>query len=325
MDENELGRIHTNQRLVVLELQRRGVGVELLDPDLELLEARLGDHVELLLDRDSSITPYHVSVLAGDKAVAKRLLSRAGLHVPEGESFGPDETERALAYAQELGYPLVVKPVSGSHGDGVHTDLRSLPHVLHAIQGYPGRRYIIEQQAEGEEYRIFITNDGRYAALHRDAAHVIGDGVHTIEELAVAETYRRTHPRHDSLCPIVLDDEVARYLTQHNRSLANIPAAGEKTRLRRISNVAKGGVSEDVTGRVHPTFIDACRRALAAFPGMPYAGIDVITADIATPGPYAILEVNSVPGVHMHMSPGKGASQDVARIIADLIFPETRR
>ncbi|MFC1723908.1 hypothetical protein ACFL0V_07245, partial [Nanoarchaeota archaeon] len=133
MNEKELKKIHTNQRLLVLELQRRGVDVELLSEELELCEANYKGHKEFLLDRDSSITPYASSVLSGDKFVTKKLLQRAGISVVEGEQFYPDEIDQALDYAERFDHPLV-KPVFGSHGDNVHMDLDSRVDVQQAIE-----------------------------------------------------------------------------------------------------------------------------------------------------------------------------------------------
>ena len=37
-----------------------------------------------------------------------------------------------------------------------------------------------------------------------------------------------------------------------------------------------------------------------------------------------IVEVNTVPGIHMHMRPSEGKPRNVAKYIVDMIFPETK-
>jgi cyanophycin synthetase len=331
-DEKELEMMHSNQRLLVMELQARGVNVELLVPEIELLEATYKGHKEFLLDRDSSINPYPSSVISGDKYLTKLILQRAGISVVQGQQFSEETREDALVYAQHLGYPLVVKPCFGSHGDEVHTDLDNLCLVDTAITSVvnsigPHRQFIVEKQYEGMECRVFITRNGDYAVLHRDPAHVIGNGNLTIKELADNETKRRMNPRTTALCPIALDEAVDQYLARFGKDLAYIPSVNEKVYLRHTSNVAKGATCEDYTDLVHPSVIEISRKVLEAFPGMPYAGIDFLSKDITkeqTPESYIIIEVNSVPGVHMHMRPGSGTSRNVARYIADMIFPETK-
>ena len=38
---------------------------------------------------------------------------------------------------------------------------------------------------------------------------------------------------------------------------------------------------------------------------------------------YRIIEINTVPGVHMHFRPAIGKSQNIAKYIVDMIYPET--
>ena len=331
MNEAELKGLHSNQRLLVQELQARGVDVRILRHEMELLEANYGSHRELILDRDSSINPYPASVIAGDKALAKEFLKAAGISVPMGDNFNGEQITEALLFAQRIGFPLIAKPCFGSHGDNVHTDLENLSMVDKAIGEIVDsigkrREFLIEEQFEGAEHRVFITKRGDYAVLQRDPAHVIGDGTKTIEQLANDETYKRTHPRSNSLCPILIDNEVSKFLAKHGMALNSVPKQNQKVYLRRVSNVAKGGVCEDFTDKVHPSVIDIAKRALAVFPGMPYAGVDILIKDSSqqqTPNSYVVLEVNSVPGIHMHINPGIGQARNVAKYLADMMFPET--
>ena len=51
-----------------------------------------------------------------------------------------------------------------------------------------------------------------------------------------------------------------------------------------------------------------------------------MTTDIGAPQTgesYRIIEVNSLPGIGMHIAPGQGRPRNVAGYLADLIFPET--
>lgn len=329
MLEDELKELHTNQRLLVEELQSRGVDVKLISKEMELLEAEYLDHKEFLLDRDSSINPYAASVISGDKYLTKRLLQRQGISVPEGEQF--NEVDDALVYAQDLGYPVVVKPVFGSHGYGVHMDLEDLCEVKEAVdevvESIGNRSYIVEEQFEGKEYRVFITRNGDYAVLHRDPAHVIGGNKLTVEVLAAMESHKRMNPRDTCLCPIMLDDIAESYLARDGKDFAYVPKDGEKVYLRHNSNVAMGATCEDYTDKVHPSVIGIAKKVLETFHGLPYAGVDFLSKDITaeqTQDMYRIIEVNSVPGIHMHMRPGTGEPQNVAKYMVDMIFPETR-
>ncbi|MBI4919054.1 hypothetical protein HY837_03930 [archaeon] len=326
LSETELQALHTNQRLLVKELQSRGITVISIEKDLELLEAEYKGHKEFLLDRDSSISPYPASIISGDKYLAKTLMRKASFSVVEGRKFCFDEVNDALVYAQQLVFPLVVKPNFGSHGNGVHMDLENLFQIKKAIDSL-SKDFIIEEQFEGKEHRVFIDKNGNYAALHRDPAHVIGDGAKTIEQLAKEETERRMNPRTNCLCPVLLDDTVNIFLARSGKDLNYVPKPDEKVYLRHNSNVAVGAMCEDYTDKIHPSVIEICKRVLEVFHGLPYAGIDFLTTDVTvqqTTENYRIIEVNSVPGIHMHMHPGKGKPRNVAKYLADIIFPETK-
>jgi D-alanine-D-alanine ligase-like ATP-grasp enzyme len=169
--------MHENQRLLVKELKKRGVRISVTDKNIELLEASYKNHKEFLLDRDSSVTPYNVSVMSGDKYLTKKLLKKAGISVAEGELFNDTKIDDALIYAQKLRYPIVVKPNFGSHGNGIHTDIQNIFEAKKAVEDVQKNPFIIEKQFFGNEYRVFITKEGKYAVLHRDPASIIGDGV----------------------------------------------------------------------------------------------------------------------------------------------------
>ena len=135
------------------------------------------------------------------------------------------------------------------------------------------------------------------------------------------------NPRINALCEILVDDEMHNYMSKNGINMNYIPANGEKVYLRPNSNVAMGGICEDYTDRVHPSVIDVGMRVLDSFPGLPYVGIDYMTNTIEQPqndDSYRIIEINTVPGVHMHFRPAIGKSQNIAKYMVDLIFPETK-
>ncbi|MDE5888484.1 MAG: hypothetical protein K2H20_00520, partial [Bacilli bacterium] len=289
-------------------------------------------HDELIYDRDSSITPYSVSVLAGDKGITKEILSRNGISVPTGAVFSANYKSDILRAFEVLGGAVVLKPVFGSHGYDVYTDLRTKDEVIEALAKIvraKGERakVVIEEYFKAQEYRVFVTKNRDYAVLLRDPAHVYGDGVRTIRELIDSENYSRMHPRTNALCEILVDDEMLKFMRKNGIGMNDVPAMDEKVYLRPNSNVAMGGICEDYTELVHPSVIDIGMKVLDAFPGMPYVGIDYMTNTITeeqNDDSYRIIEINTVPGVHMHLRPGIGKSQNIAKYMVDLIYPETK-
>lgn len=330
LNNAELLELHTNQRLLILEMQSRGINVDIIYKNIELIKAEYGKHIEWILDRDSSITPYSVSIICGDKYITKKILERNGISVPKGEKFLPNEWELSVLYARKIGFPVVVKPVFGSHGDNIYMDVENEIELKYIVKNTFADKlktaFIIEKQFDGKEYRVFLTKEGKYAVLHREPAHVIGDGKHSISNLIRIENEKRKE-RINCLCPIAVDEITESYMKKNNISMEDVPNENEKIYLRHNSNVAKGGLCIDYTDKVHSSVIENCKKILNTFSGLSYVGIDYMSKDIAsnqTTDMYNIVEVNTVPGIHMHMKPSEGKTRNVAKYMVDMIFPETK-
>lgn len=329
--ENIYKDLHSNQKIFIYEMLKRGISVQIIDQDREIIKTSYKGHDELICDRDSSIMPYNVSILAGDKAFTKKNLMMNGISVPLGGTFLAKNIEYIKKAFRVLNCPVVIKPVFGSHGFDVYTDLKTEEDVEYAIQNIIMHRgeyvkIIIEEYYKANEYRVFVTKNGDYAVLLRDPAHVYGDGINTIEYLIKKENYDRMNPRTNALCEILVDDELVNYLAKNGLTLDSIPKKDEKVYVRPNSNVAMGGICEDYTDRVHPSVIEIGLSILKAFPGLPYVGIDFMTNSIEqmqTDDSYRIIEINTVPGFHMHFRPAIGKSRNIAKYIVDMIYPET--
>lgn len=328
----DLAKLHTNQRLFVEELVRRGAKVDVVDLNIELLEVTFDSKTHYLLDRASSSVPYLPSSLTADKHITKHVLQKNGITAPKGRLFDNTQIDEALCYAEKLGFPLVLKPNTGSHGDTVHSGIATRPELEAALYAFlyqtNGQKYfIIEKHVPGKEFRIFITAKGNYAVLLREPASVIGDGKRTIKQLANQESTRRKKAKNKSasaLCPIALDDVAQRHLRKNGLTFESVPAKGERIFLRLSSNLAQGGLSEDFTDRIHPSALAIAKKTLRAFDGLPCLGIDFLTQDITKPqtrGSYAIIEVNANPGISMHHFPAVGHPRNVASMLVDVMFP----
>jgi cyanophycin synthetase len=324
-----LEKLHTNQRLLVTELFKMGLAIEMVDEDIELLKVISDDEQFFLLDRFTTVPNYISVTMTADKYLTKEILAKNGIAVPVGNFYCGEEKPRALAYASKLGFPIVFKPNHGSHGDFVCPCLNDKKELRLAIDHFVKHHnnktaFIIEKYFIGREHRIFMTARNEFAVLERDPAHVFGDGKSTLKQLITYENIRRQKKSRRYLCPISVDAEMKRYLKQHSLTCHYIPKKGEKVYLRWTSNLAKGGVSIDHTNQVHPSVISIAKKVLKIF-DLPVVGIDYITGDISQKASfdnYRIIEVNSNPGVAMHHYPAKGKSVNVARMLSRVMFPK---
>jgi D-alanine-D-alanine ligase-like ATP-grasp enzyme len=326
----DVSKLFANSRFLVQELLARGVTIDALSDDQEILLAKHGNRVEALLGVESSLMSRPTVVLTDNKMITKCLLQRAGLSTPCGEKFDYDYRFAAMAYSVEAVGPLVLKPVIGTHGKDVYLPLENVVEVEEAIEEFHRSQshsfFILEEFFPGKEFRVFVTSTGKFAVLEREPAWIIGDGKHSISTLVATENDYRMNPRKGCLCAIVLDTASAMYLAKTKRTFDTVPKEGEKVHLRANSNSKTGGTCADVTNITHPSVIEIANQVLKAIPNLPYAGIDFITHDISQPqnaNSYRIVEVNSEPAIGIHMAPWRGESQNVAAWLADMIFPET--
>ena len=225
--ESEYGSLHRNQKWLVKELVKRGINVEILDSEAGIIRASFNNHDEIILDRDSSIMPYAVAVLAGNKMITKNYLKKYKAKVPIGCAFNADELEYIKEAFRLFDKGVVIKPTFGSYGHDVYIDLRSEEEVEDAINQIRENRgnteILIEEYFDAPEYRIFLTSTGKYAVLNREPAYVIGNGKNTVAELIEMENKSREDIAKTAMCTLVIDKEAKRYMKNHNITFDYIP------------------------------------------------------------------------------------------------------
>jgi cyanophycin synthetase len=155
---------------------------------------------------------------------------------------------------------------------------------------------------------------------------VDGDGTNNIEQLIAIENDKeiRLDNARSPLCKIKNDDNLKEYLKLQNLSLQYVPKEGEKITLRRVANISAGGVSINVTSKIHPDNVQLVED-IAIYFNVKCLGIDVMAADISKSwkeGNFGIIEINAGPGVFMHLAPAYGGSIDVPAEIMKTHFPK---
>jgi cyanophycin synthetase len=263
--------------------------------------------------------------LACDKEDTKFLLEQAEIPVPKGDIVRSESGMRDAI--DRIGYPIVVKPINGNHGRGISTDVRNWDDACVALEAAKkvSQSVIIEKFITGEDYRLLVIDHKLVAAALRTAAHVIGDGKSTIQQL-IDETNkdpRRGYGHENVLTQITINELTLHVLKEKGLTLDSVPAKGEFVKVKDTANLSTGGTAEDVTDIVHPYNVFMAER-ISRIIGLDICGIDIMTSDISKPLPEtggAVLEVNAAPGFRMHLAPSSGLPRNVAAHVMDMLYP----
>lgn len=263
--------------------------------------------------------------IACDKEDTKHLLKQANIAVPEGDII---RTERGLKDAvDDIGYPLVIKPINGNHGRGITINIQNWEEALAGFEAAKevSRSVIIEKYITGDDYRLLVIDYKLVAAAKRTPAHVIGDGKSTVQELIdeVNKDPRRGYGHEKVLTMITVNEMTTNILKDKGYDVDTIIKDGEIVNLKDTANLSTGGTATDVTDMVHPTNIFMAER-IAKVIGLNICGIDLMTTDISKPVSEtggAVLEVNAGPGFRMHLAPTEGLPRNVAAHVMDMLYP----
>jgi len=269
------------------------------------------------------------SQLAANKDYARRVFRAAGLPVPPYERVY--RARDAVAAARRIGFPVVVKPNNGNMGQGVSVGMKTAREVRDAYRRARqlGRSVIVEQFIPGCDYRMLVIDGELRAAAKRVPAHVVGDGVHTIEDLVreANRDPRRGAGQRNAWTRLEFDEQSDRLLAELGYRRDSVARGGEIVYLRRNANTSAGGTAVDVTDQVHPQNHDIAVRAATSI-GLDVAGVDLLVHDISLPmrGQGGVIcEINSRPGIRKHLWPAEGRPRDVIGPIVDMLFPPGTR
>lgn len=190
-------RVRAEEKLIFTELERRGLDYVKIDDREEIFDLHKREYpFDVVLERciqhsralymlkifnDAgvpTVNTYHVASTCGDKFLTTQALVHGGVPTPRNLlAFTP---ESALAAMEQLGYPVVLKPVVGSWGRMVskindrdaaeaileHRDvLGSYQHAIFYIQEYINK--------PGRDIRSFVVGDECIGAIYRSSEHWI--------------------------------------------------------------------------------------------------------------------------------------------------------
>lgn len=276
------------------------------------------------------LNPLGSSDLAKDKDFANFFMQQMGYRTVPGKAFfspawckeigSHEDIDKAYRYARQIGFPVIVKPNSGSQGKAVHK-------VFTRHEFYKAMRCVfkqdrvalVQQALSGNDYRIVVLDGRIISAYRRIPLNVIGNGWHTIRRLLLDKQRRFIASSRDTKIKLH-DIRITDNLKRQGLSFSTVLHRGERVYLLDNANLSSGGDSIDVTGQVHPQFKRLAIR-LTKDMGLRLCGVDLmVVGDIAMPPKvHWILEINAAPGLDHYARSGRAQERIVEHLYLDVL------
>ena len=123
---------------------------------------------------------------ASDRHLFEEFLARVNIPNPPGSTVG--DLEQALKVAQEVGYPVLVRPsyVLGGRAMEIVQNASELARYMNsAFEAGGGRRVLIDKYFEGREVEVDAVCDGDTVLIPGIMEHVERAGVHSGDSMAI--------------------------------------------------------------------------------------------------------------------------------------------
>ena len=308
----QLRREHPDYIARILMIGADSAGIPVLASPLRKRAWQFGWGARALtLFETNSLTNSGLALAtARDKSLTAHRLAALGL--PHTAPRLANTLEDAEAHRIALGGPVVVKPVDGGKGRGVTVGITSAATLAEAFDSAmaqsSSRRVLLERVVEGHDHRLLVVRGQVAVVTRRDPPAVTGDGQSSLRSLVAALNASRQDrgPKARYLKTVKFDAAVTSFLANQGLTPESVPAAGRRVLLRGNANVSTGGTPTDMTSLVHPQVRQIAER-IADDLGLMAVGLDYITPDIARPWHEvggAFIEVNSTPGLDLHVASG---------------------
>jgi glutathione synthase/RimK-type ligase-like ATP-grasp enzyme len=297
-----------NIRYATKIAERLGLAAEQLDPFSGYL-LRITDGRKPVFVGAGNVSGYPlngagIANLVSDKTHTYQLLASIGVPAPRSQlvflsdkfaDLRPEGLDRraGIAFAEQLGFPVFVKPNEGSRGKYARSvrDAAALESHFTTI-ATAFNTAVVQEYLPGREARLFAIDGVPKYFYEKVPAMLTGDGASSIGALLDRADQAAFG---QGLPPQARDNPVlAAAMAGRNYAFSSILAAGETLAFSETANAASGGGA-----RGFRTTFEAEEKALSArifeATGLRVAAIDLVFAEDRPGAPPYVLEINANP------------------------------
>lgn len=305
-------------QLIVFEMLKRNIGVEIIDEESEVIKATYLRHEEIIKGLDLPILSSLCKSIAKDKVITKKLLNTKGISTVSGVDFALKEKNAIIRVFDAFRGPLVLKRNSNSFGKQVYLGLHTLPELDLAITKmgtYYGNdeKLLLEEYVNANLYKIYVDSNNNYGVLYLEPPYIIGNGIDSIRTLIVKN------------CIIYLPT-MGDYLNKLNLSLDSVIGENVKLYLSNNRSIYNGAKVSECKKETNSSLLEVAMKVRSVLHAS-YIELDVFTDSITqeqSKSTYKVLKINTEISIDKFMKPDSGASQNIAKYMVDLLFPETK-
>ena len=192
-----------------------------------------------------------------------------------------------------------MKPINGTFGIDVITDIETtdeLADSINTLKKY--KEILLEEQVQGDCYRIFVFNDVVIDIIKREKPYVFGDGKHTIKELIDMRNKEQL-----KLELIETNNISDLFIKKQGYEMKDVPEIKKKVFISNVINMHNGArifriPIESVPQKNLDLFVKVNKTMKIYCSGLDYMSND-ITIPYDKNNSY-ILEVNGTPDTEIH-------------------------
>lgn len=253
--------------------------------------------------------------ICNNKFTTEYYLNLNNVPTPKSRLFTELEYNKARNFIKNIKEPFVIKALNLRQGVGVFTDVVEDTFDLYwkkSMEIQKKRKnenpaVLIQNQLDGLEVRINVTEGKVESAILRLQGFLIGDGKSTIEQLIYLKNKEKKLNPYLNRDMIMFDEDLLHYIAKSDKSLNSILDKDEMLILNDKPEIRYGMETYNVTSLISSEIVEIGLNAVTAIPGLHTAGVDIMIPDLDS-DTGNVIEVNKNPAWALSLYAVRGPS-----------------